>query len=273
MPVQRPGGLSAEVLARVATTGGTVVDRSFPAHLVESPVARTGHAWSAAAFGPYRLVAGRAPAADGEIVIGGGDPALVGRPVDVTIDAGGGSYTVAGVTAAVWFEHAIFFTEATAARLCPDVNALVAYGPAHSVRRAASTGPARVLIGNARRAADPDPSGGRDQLSDAQAMAATSFILGGSLAVFVMIATFSFITEQRRRELALLRTVGATPRQVRRIVLTEAAIVGVAASAVGGAVGTLGVSSLNTWMVDHAARRAVTISAACGIRWPLTWAR
>jgi putative ABC transport system permease protein len=250
LPVPRPGGLSRETLARLATTGRTIPDRTFPARLAQDPAGQVGHAWSAAAFTPYRLVAGRAPAAAGEIVVGGGDPTLVGHRVQVTTRAGNGAYMVTGVTAPVWFEHAIFFSDEAAARISPMVDAAVTYGPLDAVGRAAGDA-TRVLTGDARQEADPDPSGGADQLSDAQAMAGTSAALGLSVAVFVVIATFAFVTEQRRRELGLLRTVGATPRQVRRLVVTEAAFIGVVASAVGCALGSLTASPLSTWMIGH----------------------
>jgi putative ABC transport system permease protein len=251
MPVQRPGGLPETTVTQLATTGRTVSDRTFPVHLGGGSPDQVGHAWSAAAFTPYRLIAGRAPTANNEIVIGGGDPKLVNRQVRMAAGTGGGIYTVTGVTALVWFEHAIFFTDTAAARISAKVDAVVAYGPVDAVRRAASSGGTRVLIGDARHEADPDPSGGKDQLSDAEAMAGTSAILGICVAVFVVMATFAFVTAQRRRELALLRTVGATPRQVRRMVATEAVLIGAVASALGSLLGTLGTSPLNTWMIEH----------------------
>jgi putative ABC transport system permease protein len=263
LAVRQPGALPAATVKRLAGTGATVPDRTFPARLHAGPApgdeslpaadgqsGQVGHAWSAAAFTPYRLVAGRAPAAAGDIVVGGGDPALVNHQVQVTTEGGGGTYTVTGVTAPVWFEQAIFFTDAAAARLSPEVDAVVAYGPVDAVRRAAA-GATQVLTGADRKLADPDPSGGKDDLNDAQAMAGTSTALGVSVAVFVVIATFAFITDQRRRELALLRTVGATPRQVRRTVIAEAAGLGLAASAVGCVLGVLASAPLNTWMIDH----------------------
>lgn len=70
----------------------------------------------------------------------------------------------------------------------------------------------------------------------------TTFLLVfGAIAVFVaglVIAnTYSVLMAQRTRELALLRCVGATARQVRRGVLAEAAITGFGASALGVGVG------------------------------------
>jgi putative ABC transport system permease protein len=59
------------------------------------------------------------------------------------------------------------------------------------------------------------------------------------VGAFTIYNTFSIIVGQRTRELALLRVVGASRRQVFRSVLTEAAIVGLVSSAVGVGVGVL----------------------------------
>ena len=53
------------------------------------------------------------------------------------------------------------------------------------------------------------------------------------VSIFIIYNTFAIVLSQRIRELALLRTVGADPRQIRRSVLGEAFVVGVLAS-VGG---------------------------------------
>ncbi len=54
---------------------------------------------------------------------------------------------------------------------------------------------------------------------------------------FVIANTFAITVSQRTRELALLRTLGALPRQVGSVVLGEAVFVGIVASAFGVAVG------------------------------------
>ncbi|MGH3620961.1 MAG: FtsX-like permease family protein [Sciscionella sp.] len=61
--------------------------------------------------------------------------------------------------------------------------------------------------------------------------------IGGFLTIFVVAGTFAFTVSQRRKELALLRMAGANPGQVRRMVLTETALMGAAASLVGALVG------------------------------------
>ncbi|MBM2619035.1 FtsX-like permease family protein [Actinoplanes sp. LDG1-06] len=53
------------------------------------------------------------------------------------------------------------------------------------------------------------------------------------LIVFVVAGTVGLSVRHRRRDLALLRAVAATPRQVRSLVVAEAAVVGLASAAIG----------------------------------------
>ena len=68
--------------------------------------------------------------------------------------------------------------------------------------------------------------------------AAVSLFVGG----FIIANTFSMLVAQRTRELALLRALGASRAQVRRVVLGEAAVVGLTGSILGILVG-LGLAS------------------------------
>lgn len=63
-------------------------------------------------------------------------------------------------------------------------------------------------------------------------------------AAIVIANTFTITLAQRTGELALLRAVGATTGQVRRLVLLEAAVLGLVASAVGVGLGLLGALGL-----------------------------
>ena len=58
------------------------------------------------------------------------------------------------------------------------------------------------------------------------------------MAMFVVASTFGFVVAARRRELGMLRLIGATPRQVRRMVLGEAGVVAVLAAVIGGLLGS-----------------------------------
>lgn len=65
------------------------------------------------------------------------------------------------------------------------------------------------------------------------AFAAIALFVG----VFLISNTFTMLVAQRARELALLRAVGASRRQVKRSVLAEAAVVGAIASTIGFVLG------------------------------------
>ncbi|MEU7293255.1 ABC transporter permease [Streptomyces exfoliatus] len=109
---------------------------------------------------------------------------------------------------------------------------------------------AQVLTGADRVRADPDPE------RDAAALVALNALLGTSggvtafVSVFVVASTFAFAVALRRREFGLLRTAGATPGQIRRLLLAEAAALGVLASAAGCALGALGAPLLARALVD-----------------------
>ena len=60
------------------------------------------------------------------------------------------------------------------------------------------------------------------------------------VSTFIISNTFSIVLGQRIRELSLLRAIGATPAQVRRSVLAESSLIGVAAAALGIGLGMLG---------------------------------
>ncbi len=53
------------------------------------------------------------------------------------------------------------------------------------------------------------------------------------VGAFIIFNTFSIIVAQRSRELALLRALGASRRQVMTSVVSEALIVGIVASVIG----------------------------------------
>lgn len=76
-------------------------------------------------------------------------------------------------------------------------------------------------------------------LDDLMAMLGVVSGFAGFMAIFIVASTFSFTVNARRRELGLLRLVGASPKQVRRMVMGESLVVGVLASVFGCAVGWL----------------------------------
>ncbi|MGW1431851.1 FtsX-like permease family protein [Streptomyces sp. NPDC002431] len=243
-----PAPVPAAVTARLAALGRTVEDRTFPVSgpgLAEDTV---GHPWSVAALTPYTLTSGRAPSAPGEAVATG-DALRPGARVRAATVRGTEQVTVVGTVASAGFENALFFTDAEAARISPAVDAVAVHAPADRVEAAVGAG-FDVLTGGERRRADPDPDRDEEALVSVNALLGTAAGVTGFVSVFVVASTFSFAVAQRRREFGLLRTAGATPSQVRRMVFIEALVVGVLASAAGCGLGAAGAPRLASWMAD-----------------------
>ncbi|GIJ45525.1 hypothetical protein Val02_24110 [Virgisporangium aliadipatigenens] len=241
-PLAVPHGLSPDVVARVRATGAVVEDRIGYAQLAGGGADQVGRPWPAAAFGAHRLDAGREPAGDHEVVVWAGG-ARPGERVGVLTDAGRREYTVVGVLAPARFEKALFFTGAEAARLFPRIDALIVEAPAERVGAAVGTD-GRVYAGARLRRFDPDAAADAQALVAANSLVGTAGGIAAFVSAFVVAGTFAYGVAQRRRELALLRTAGATPGQVRRSVLAEGLALGVLAAATGCALGRLGAPRL-----------------------------
>lgn len=240
-----PREVPEATVAKLRRLGTVVEDRSFPVRAAEGPGDLVGHPWSTAAFAPYEIDAGRAPRAAGEVVVTG-DWARPGERV--TTDRG--TLTVVGTVASRGFENAVFYTDARAAELAPNSTQLVVRADASEVRAAVGGQDLRVLTGTDRRLADADPDRDREALTAMNAMFGTAGGVTAFVSVFVVASTFAFAVAQRRREFGLLRTAGATPGQVRRMVFAEALVVGVLASAAGCVLGAYGAPKLAAWVVE-----------------------
>ncbi|MEU8665057.1 ABC transporter permease, partial [Actinoplanes philippinensis] len=259
-PLANPHAIPPALAAVLAKTGPTVIDRSFPVHAGFPPSGTVGsapppshlsdgapprsrapradatsagisgaggdlvgHPWAVAGLGGHRLVAGREPRERAEIALVA-DPALLGRTISVRTPSGSGDYTVAGVLAPVTFERAVFFTDDTAASISPRIDNLAVDAAPERVRAIAGGFPGvQVLTGDDRRRADPDPDRDSDALVAMNALLGTAGGITTFVSVFVVASTFAFAVAQRRREMGLLRMAGATPGQIRRSVLAEAA--------------------------------------------------
>ncbi|MGW4947725.1 ABC transporter permease [Actinoplanes sp. NPDC004185] len=252
-PLANYRGVPAGVAARLAAAAPTVIDRSFAVR-----DGFTGHPWPVARFAGYRLTAGRAPAAAGEVVVSG-EPALLGSEMQ--------GRRVVGTVGPAGYERAVFFTDAEAARLSPRIDNLVVDAGPGPVRTLVGAAPGiQVLTGDDRRRADPDPDRDAEALMTVNALLGTAGGITTFVSVFVVASTFAFAVAQRRRELGLLRTAGATPGQVRRMVLAEAGAVGVLASAAGCVLGARGAPLLARLLVDE--RLAPPWFVIGAHRWP-----
>ncbi|WP_101785907.1 FtsX-like permease family protein [Nonomuraea indica] len=77
------------------------------------------------------------------------------------------------------------------------------------------------------------PASVREAVAESGALLVMLAVIGVFVTVFVVSGTFAFIVAQRRKELAVLRTVGAAPHQVRGMVMAEAALAALVASTLG----------------------------------------
>ena len=242
-PLPERVGVPAELVAKIRSVQGVsdaIGDLTFPASPVGTHglTVAEGHNWSSAALAPYKLTSGHAPRA-GQVVLPG---AKVGSRVTFLIDGEPKNFTVSGVADGP-AGHA-FFADREAARLAgsptrfADVGVLVAPGTTVDAVRdriKALDGNVMVRAGIDRGLAEhPDAESHRTALISI----AGSF---GGIAVmtmmFVVASTLALSAQHREREFALLRGIGTTPGQVRRMILGEALLVCLPAVAFGAVPG------------------------------------
>jgi len=278
-PLPGVHALPADLLDRLGMVGAVTIDRIFELGTPEGPA--TGRPWSAARFSGTAAVSGRAPAADGEILLATGT-GEVGDRVTVYTGQGPRDYLVTGL-AAPGEEPTVYFTDAEAALLEPAAGLAVVDGPADEVREL--VGPeAEVFSGSDLRLLDPAAESDEQALISANSLVGTAGGIAAFVSVFVVASTFAFAVGQRRREFALLRAAGATPRQVRRTVMTEATLLGLAGSAAGCFLGDMGGPLLATrlremgmappWFTVGSSPAPLYIAFAVGIvvAWCGAWA-
>ncbi|MBW5422154.1 FtsX-like permease family protein [Streptomyces sp. BG9H] len=213
-----------------------------------------GHAWSSAALTPFHLVDGSAPRAAGDLVI---DRDLADRaglkPGDrLTVQSTQSprSYRVTGIAApehgSLAHQTSLFFSSGEAERLAAHPGKVSAFGVIpdrgtgvadleQAVEHALDGTTAQVSSGDGRGPVEfLDAAGARVKLvSMGGAMGGTSLLV----AILVVVGTFALSVQQRHRELALLRAVAATPKQIRKLLGREALLVGAAAGVIGSLAG------------------------------------
>jgi putative ABC transport system permease protein len=246
----------AALAAKIAAVPGAraVPEQTFPAVVVGrdgQPLASMstyGHNWDSAVLAPFTLKDGAAPK-PGEVVL---DSALaaesgvgVGGEVRIMTRSVPETYRVAGVAEAPGRarQASVFFSQTEAAALfgrSGQVSAIGVLGAdARQVEKALADDHVTVSSGADRSAAEFDDV---SRTKSILAILAGSF--GGYavlVAIFVVASTLALTVEQRRREFALLRAVGATPRQVRKLIGVETTVVSVIAGVIGSLLG-IGVS-------------------------------
>ncbi|MGK3200197.1 ABC transporter permease [Amycolatopsis sp. MEPSY49] len=242
----------ADRLRAVPGVTNVVGEVGFPVQL--GAASALGHAWESAALTPYALT-GDAPK-PGEVVVDADMGIAVGTTLPVAAHGTVGQYRVSGVAKAPQSmrDSALFFAASDAERLFGHPGQFDAIGVFGGDAAAVSAvvGDAGVVLTGADRGALEFPEVGKSG-ENLIVLAAVSGGLSALVMVFVVAGTLTLSTQQRQRELALLRAIGTTPRQLRRMVLGEALVVGLLAVAVAVVLGPV----LGNWLFDQLAANHV----------------
>ncbi|GAA0590551.1 ABC transporter permease [Streptomyces crystallinus] len=251
VPLPDKARLDAALTARAATAPGAaraIADVSFPVRTGNTP--GTAHGWGSASFTGTKLTSGKAPRS-GQVVTGGGS--AVGDRVALDTPSGTRQFTVSGTAdsrtthspGTVWFDD----TQALALSGHPGKADAIAVLAKPGVTASALADQVAQRLGDAAEVHTGDDRGAVETRGLAFAKEMLSG-LGGSfggmatmVAVFTAAGTVTLSVGQRRREYALLRAIGATPRQIRRTIATETLLVAPLAGALGCVPGV----ALATW--------------------------
>ncbi|WP_328898427.1 FtsX-like permease family protein [Streptomyces sp. NBC_00236] len=255
VPLPDTARVDAALADRAAAAPGVataVADHTFPVRAGGG--ALTAHGWGAHAFTGTALTSGTAPRT-GEVVLdtaaARAAKAAVGDTVALRTAAGQQDFRVAGLAEAgpgdtarntgtagalAWFADAQAPTLAGHPGKADAIAVLAQQGTdadtlAGSVSKALAGSGAQVHVGDDRGAIE-DP--GLGYAKDTLVGIGASF--GGIatiVAVFTAAGTVTLSVSQRAREFALLRAIGATPRQIRRAVAAEALLVAPLAGIIG----------------------------------------
>ena len=248
-----PLGL-ANGLASVDGVAAAVADVSVPVALEPaSGNVATGtaaepyqaHGWASAALTPFRLTSGHAPTAADQIVLGSGVAASTRLRIGSAVRLAGQDlppFTVVGVAAASGANPAgdwtVFLSDTEAAALYghpgqADLIGIVARPGVSAVTltgrvQAALGGSDLTVLGPGKTGQAEDLAVGTDKL-DLLQLARFCGVAVLAIAFFVVAGTIALSIALRWRNLALLRAVGATPGQVRRMIWLELAVLGAVA--------------------------------------------
>ncbi|MFT7834554.1 FtsX-like permease family protein [Saccharothrix sp. BKS2] len=215
---------------------------------VQAGAQSLGHAWESAQLGPFSLVEGNEPTGNRDVVLDAATASLagvgVGDQVDVVTRGETDSFRVTGVVSPAERDpqSLLFFADSAIGDLGRHGDQVSAFGlflrPGvdaeafqESLEDRFAGQPYLALIGDDRGLAEhPEAVGGRAQLIPLAA------VFGGMavfIAMFVVSSTLGLSIQQRLKEIASLRALGATPRQVRRMIVGEAFFVAIGAAVLG----------------------------------------
>jgi putative ABC transport system permease protein len=250
-------GLADQIRA-LPSVASVATEVLFAAYLPGGPTSDSfGHGWESASLSGLALGSGRAPNAPDEVVLDASTATKthlhVGSTAPLRTESGTMPVRVVGVTSqGLASQAAIYFSTTQARKLAGhdglvdaigvfptgdpgstelDVKALFS-----SAAAGTATAPAPVVhTGDSRGSAEfPDSANASVRLISMGA------VLGGTsliVAVLVVVGTFALSIQQRQREIAVLRAVAATGKQVRKMIGGEALAVGLAAGVAGAFAG------------------------------------
>ncbi|MGP4024823.1 FtsX-like permease family protein [Actinomadura sp. 3N407] len=270
----RPGVAASAGDAAVAVTAARPDGQAIMASAEGRTLLRP---WvSDARLNPYRLEAGRAPATDGEVAVvrhmSRAGKLRVGDTMTLTLPRETRRVRIAGVVSVQGRGAVATGDLVLAPRETVRRAAMLPPGTWQSVWvKAAPSVPADRLRGELARglggAATVRTAESVQRAQSAAAASEGASVAGvvGMLAsvaifvgLFVVANTFGALVRQRTRRLALLGAIGATPRQIKRLIRFEALAMGAVASA-GGVAAGFPLSALITWLF---ARDGFDVSAA-----------
>ena len=279
----------AEAARLKAVPGVTsvVADISFPL-VTATGGTLTAHGWDAAAPTSVTLTSGHAPNGLHEVVLDADAAAKAGVRAGsaVTLQANGApqTYQVAGIVGQG--SGTAYFAQNTAATLSghPDTaDALLVLG-GHDIDtkalKAAAPGQVVATYEDRGDVEDIAVAGAR---TDVIAIGSTLGGIALLVALLVVTGLLEMSVRDRSRELAVMRAVGATPRQVRRIIVRSTLRLSVPAAVIGGVL-SLGLGAfLHSAMSSHGVipdgfalalgplpilgSALITIGAAVGAAW------
>ncbi|WP_326765581.1 ABC transporter permease [Streptomyces sp. NBC_01591] len=234
----------------------------------------TAHGWGSTALTGTRLLTGDAPGT-GEVVVPAGTKSRVGERIALDTPAGVREFRVSGTAAA---DATVWFADRQAVQLSGHpgrVDAIAVLADRgtptdtlaeHVGKAVGHTATAQVHTGDDRGAVENPALASSEEL-----LFGLGVSFGGvatMVAVFTAAGTVALSVGQRSREFALLRAIGATPRQLRRTIATESLLV----APLAGALGCLPGTALAKWWFGQLQDRGAILDAVTlHVSWlPLT---
>ncbi|WP_433465037.1 FtsX-like permease family protein [Spirillospora sp. CA-128828] len=196
-----------------------------------------GHGWSSASLAPYGLSTGRPPSGPGEAVLDARSAAkagmAAGATVGLTVRGTPERFRVVGLVAGrSELPAGVFFSDADIRRIAPGQIDAIAVFPAQGTRPGELRGRIATALRGHHVTVSTGSERGQAEFTGVRLAGETLIPMAGvfgglsiMVVVFVVASTLGLSVQQRQREMAMLRIIGTTPGQLRRMVLGEAIVV------------------------------------------------